>query len=312
MHYDRRLALMKVSRNFRVVTQSCKVVMKRLSVQQDGYEEYSELVFDTRHQINYWPENGECMVEYVNRFDESHQKPPKFLAGEDYMELHRRDLELIMKNRRVQLKTFHFTIAGVKEGLHEKCIEDLENILKSAKSLTANAVETMLLSYSEFASLLSIFPAEHLQKINYDGDTGPDEFGYKHLVTMDQWKMAREFNHSIGELDIPFENFLNFDSFCVQISRFTRNDAVKLRNMIERSPNFKSAQIFAKDMDAIRENSIFLPDDSDSDSDDDPVFGVYNIRYTTSDERLFYIRFYRSSLYIKKSDWNPKYDFTDF
>lgn len=188
------LALMKVSRKFRKIAQKSDVRIEDLSVMYQEDEECCEVVSNWRHKITYARDSYSCRITYQNGEDE---RKEKFVGGENYVELCNNDLKLLMENRTVQLKTFSFTVFESEEegnGFRENRIKDITKILNSTKSLMTKTIKSTNLSFPEFASLLSIFPAKNLQKIIFEAGFQPTHFGYKQLVRMNQWKMAKEFH----------------------------------------------------------------------------------------------------------------------
>lgn len=228
--------MMKVSRNFRSVVQAKVNVVDSIDVRFFKGKN-AKIVYNDRYFITYEPKGGGCTViyfdSYVNEddyfleeYDDRSNEKEIFVPGKDFSELFNKDLKCLLENRKIQLDKIEFSF-GSGEELCEKCINDIVEALKSAKSLTSRTVTMWSFSFSELAQLVSFFPAETLEEIYFAGDT---DTGFEQLVSSDQWKNARKFDAS-GKLSVPIEHFLHFEWFEFFLATFTESDAMKIRDV---------------------------------------------------------------------------------
>ncbi|CCD63673.1 F-box domain-containing protein [Caenorhabditis elegans] len=285
------LNLMKVSQS---VAQKRKVVLDSLVVQFYEGESCSRLIFNDRYIIKYEKKDQGCTVSYSdNRASSDSRKKEINVTDEDYVELCIKDLKLLMENRMVHLKTFRFAIIAVAtKEFREKCMKRVEEALKTAKSLTSRTVETTGGYLLELAQLMAIFPAKNVEEIRFTGD---GTIGSEQLVSLEQWKNARKFD-GMRDLNVPIEHFLHFETFIVYLSVFTEDDAVKLRDMIDRSAHFCYARLHFKSMNIRTLMGVF-----------DVYNTEHNIVYQTPDQRYFNVRFYSNELQITKSGYKFHY-----
>ncbi|CCD63677.1 DUF38 domain-containing protein [Caenorhabditis elegans] len=214
-----------------------------------------------------------------------------FVTDEDFIELGVKDLKLILENQNVQLKTFRLS-NPTKQETPKKFIDCAEKTFKSAKSAT-RTVLAKYFSWRELAQLLPIFQAGKLEEISFERARID---GYEQLVCLDQGKNARKFN-GFWSFTIPIEHCLHFECFKNHFLRFTEEDALKIRDMIDRSAYFGHAEI------TIYPESTY-PSMPRIPSMLKKVFDVHNENlksvYRTPDNRVFEIQWLPPVLYITK------------
>ncbi|CCD63674.1 F-box domain-containing protein [Caenorhabditis elegans] len=298
------LVMMKVSRNLRSVVQAKVDVVDSIGVRFfEGKN--AKIVYNDRFIITYEPKGGGCTViyfdSYVNEddyfleeYDERSNKKEIFVPGKDYLELFNKDLKCLLENRKIQLETIEFTFGTGKE-LCEKCMNGIVEALKSAKSLTSRTVRIWPFSFSELAQLVAFFPAETLEEIYFAGEK---DTGFEQLVSLDQWKNARKFDAD-GKLSVPIEHFLHFEWFEVCLATFTESDAMKIRDMIDRSTHFGHAEIRSKDMNISELMRVFAAHNQNQ-----------NFAYETPDKRFFNVKIYSYLFRITKLSY--RYDYNDW
>ncbi|CCD63670.1 F-box domain-containing protein [Caenorhabditis elegans] len=289
------IALMKVSRNFRRAVQNMKVcVIESLVVQLFEETDCTKIIYNLRYKFEYRQNDAGCEVTFFARNGDIFEKQ-KVVAGGNYIELCNKDLKLMVESGKAQMELFRLDNKGIQKKSRKKFIAGIEKALNSAKNLSSKTVQTQFVSYPELAQLLPIFPAEKLKKLILNGLDGRE---YEQLIDLDQWKKARIFQGFEGELNVPIEHFLHFEWLDVHLATFTDEDAMKLRDMIDRSAHFVYAEIQYTRMNIDRLKRVF------------DVHSVeHNHIYETPDKRSFYVAFGQFMIQITKPGYQFDYNY---
>lgn len=280
------MVMMKVLQSFRNVIKNMEVVIDSLDVLFD--EGMSWIVYNGRYVITYGQIGDGCMVSHFDRkIDKGGKFDGIFVAAEDCINICTNDLMLFFENRKVQLETVTFNFAG-SETQREKYIKGILKAFESAESFSPKSVETDDLSLGELAQLLPVFHADDLEEISFHGT---NTNGYEQLAGLEQWKKARKFN-GFEVLNVPIECFFHFESLLVRPATFTKEDAMKIRDiLLDRCIRIGEADIHLNSENISDLKTIFGADD-------------YHIVYQTPDNRFLDVKFFPHMLYIRKVGYN--------
>lgn len=76
---------------------------------------------------------------------------------------------------------------------------------------------------------------------------------FDHLVTMDQWKKAKNVTIKTESISTKIEHFFQFNSFTISIRRISIDNLKKLIEAASKSPNFKFCKIQAREYQNMEE-----------------------------------------------------------
>ncbi|CBL43442.1 DUF38 domain-containing protein [Caenorhabditis elegans] len=137
------------------------------------------------------------------------------------------------------LETFQVTNCTTINKINRRIyFEKLLEIFKKDRCLQVKTVHFTNFTLSEISSVLPYFRAGTLEKIEISCRSS-SILNLEEITYLDQWKHAKSFEAVWDTVSIPIELLFRFNSFRVNIQFFPKSDAIKVRDILEKSPAYE-------------------------------------------------------------------------
>ncbi|CAB63436.1 F-box domain-containing protein [Caenorhabditis elegans] len=272
--YD-RLVARKVSRNFRDKIDQQELHFNTLGI---CFEQDEARLFLNEKTVNYCPVPNGCTIIYENRTIR--------IKGGDYRKIALQDFKTIVSK---DAKTFSVLFdAQMSEQIRGNIFKDVLDVLRSMNKLRVRKLVCELKN-EEIDAILPYFEPKTLEVVHFFASS-TDGHSTKLMDTV-QLKNAKALIFDIDNCSINIEKFFHLTYFDVTLDLFTKDDAVKIRDILMKSDTFKYANFESDDFDPIEIANVFVPDYQ---SDDWPI-----INYTRHNKK-FLLKINPNSFQIKK------------
>lgn len=277
----RRLVVRKVSRNFRHIIDR-DFGIKELAIEHGNYRHPFLALNLERGTISYMNSRSTryaCSVQVLG-------KRRKMKKGNS-VGFVLNDLSNLMKDKVFKLNVLKIEYpTWIYKENQEVFVSTIPSILSSAKSLHVKEVELRSgWSIEEMAQMLQCIEKVEGIEIHRPGPLDA-------LVPLEQWKKAKSVIALDKQSLLEIENIFHLQQFKIQLVRISREELVKIRDIILKSNNFEYGILYLVEHTTENIGTLLNPDYHGLPSG--------SMKYKTGDNK-FFIRFSFHYLEIRKT-----------
>ncbi|CAB60570.1 F-box domain-containing protein [Caenorhabditis elegans] len=215
---------------------------------EDDYDDYERLLKDTIIYDEDIREKSHVNVRCGNRV--------KQMKDELYYERAAKDLLVILKNPKLRLEQFIFKFGSSLAYSDLNQAENFASILKSCSPIHAKQVRVEYPDLAFDASkILSLFQPKALTNIKLKCSNLAD---ISAIFELEQWKNAKSVEIN-SFTKFPIGNLFHLSQFSVKLESFSVDDAIKIRDILLKSPSFQSGKFTSYSSNFQEMLKVFVP-----------------------------------------------------
>lgn len=278
--------IQKVSRGFRSFVNNHHVGFKSINI--SFKLEKIEMLIDGK-EIVYAPkpEDADPIVD---------EEKTQIVIAENFTNLAIYDLKLLMNMHLLKLQDFTLGFyPNDNVDLQSLHFPTILNLLQSCQTLSSvKSCSAYCMTDEAVHSFICCFQSGTLEEIRILTEHGPEIY-LENICLRNQWKMAKNLTAGIGNSILPIQSLFHFEKFLIHKLRITVDDAIKIKEMLDKPNNLKDGYFRVEIANKIELARVFGTDYIDRN-------GEITMYYQTEERLKYLIKFIPIALKILRSD----------